>query len=61
MLDVHMPHATHTWKDFFVHIATITVGLIIAVGLEQTVGAIHHLHRAHELRTRPARTRAAST
>ena len=27
MLDVHPPHSpTHTWKDFFIHIATITVG-----------------------------------
>ncbi len=22
MLDVHVPHPTHTWKDFFIHIAT---------------------------------------
>ena len=32
MLDVHPPHeAAHTWKDFFIHIATICVGLLIAV------------------------------
>ena len=50
MLDVHPPHSpTHTWKDFLIHIATITVGLLIAVGLEQTVEAIHHQHQAHEL------------
>jgi hypothetical protein len=43
MLDVHPPHeAAHTWRDFFLHIATIVVGLLIAVGLEQTVEAIHH-------------------
>jgi hypothetical protein len=48
MLDVHPPHqAAHTWKDFFIHIATIVIGLIIAVGLEQTV---EWLHRKHELR-----------
>lgn len=48
MLDVHPPHTpTHTWKDFFLHIATITVGLLIAVGLEQTVETIH---RAQERR-----------
>jgi len=50
MLDVHPPHTpTHTWRDFFIHIATIVVGLVIAVGLEQTVEAIHHLHQASEL------------
>ena len=38
MLDVHPPHeAAHSWKDFFIHIATIVVGLLIAVSFEQTV------------------------
>lgn len=51
MLDVHPPHTpTHTWKDFFIHIATITVGLLIAVGLEQSVEALHSRHEASELR-----------
>ena len=50
MLDVHPPHApTHTWKDFFIHIATIVIGLLIAVGLEQTVEAIHRQHERHLL------------
>jgi len=51
MLDVHPPHAaTHTWRDFFIHIATIVVGLLIAVGLEQTVEFFHHRHQASEAR-----------
>ena len=50
MLDVHPPHSpTHTWKDFFIHIATITVGLLIAVSLEQTVEYFHHVHQRHQL------------
>ena len=50
MLDVHAPHApTHTWRDFFIHIATICVGLLIAIGLEQAVEAIHHHHQRIEL------------
>ena len=50
MLDVHPPHqAAHTWKDFFIHIATICIGLLIAIGLEQTVEAIHHASERHEL------------
>ena len=50
MLDVHPPHApTHTWRDFFIHIATIVVGLLIAVGLEQAVEAIHQHRERHEL------------
>jgi hypothetical protein len=51
MLDVHAPHETvHTWKDFVIHIATISVGLLIAVGLEQTVEHFHHLHQLDEAR-----------
>ena len=50
MLDVNPPRTTtHTWKDFFIHIATICVGLLIAVGLEQTVEAIHRSHQRHTL------------
>jgi hypothetical protein len=51
MLDVHSPHqALHTWKDFFIHIATIVVGLFIAVALEQSVEAINRRHEAAALR-----------
>jgi hypothetical protein len=43
MLDVHAPeHAIHGVKDFFVHLLTITVGLLIALGLEGSVEALHH-------------------
>jgi hypothetical protein len=43
MLDVHAPHESiHTWKSFLFHIATIVIGLFIAVGLEQTVEFFHH-------------------
>jgi hypothetical protein len=51
MLDVHPPHApTHTWRDFIIHIATIVIGLIIAVGLEQSVEFVHHRHQLADLR-----------
>jgi hypothetical protein len=51
MLDVHPPHtAAHTWKDFFIHIITIVIGLLIAIGLEQTVEFFHHHHEVKETR-----------
>jgi hypothetical protein len=51
MLDVHPAHhAANSWRDFFVHIATIVLGLIIAVGLEQTVEYFHHRHQLHDVR-----------
>jgi hypothetical protein len=47
MLDVHAPHEPiSTWKGFVLHIATIVIGLLIAVGLEQTIEFIHHRHQA---------------
>jgi len=53
MLDVHPPeHTPHTWQDFFIHIATIVLGLLIAIGLEQTVEYIHHRHEVAETRER---------
>lgn len=50
MQDVHAPHPSiHTWKDFIIHIATITIGLLIAIGLEQMVEYFHHRHQAAEM------------
>jgi hypothetical protein len=51
MIDIHAPHeSTHTWTDFFIHIATIAVGLLLAIGLEQTVEYVHHRHQVSETR-----------
>ena len=48
MLDVHAPeHTPHTVRDFFLHIFTITIGLLIALGLEAAVDR-HHVHLRHE-------------
>ena len=51
MLDVHASHESiHTWKDFSIHIATIVVGLFIAVALEQSVEAINRHSEVAALR-----------
>lgn len=51
MLDVHPAHHAATgWKEFFIHIATIVVGLLIALGLEQIVETIHNHHELREVR-----------
>ena len=50
MLDVQAPHYTvHTWKDFFIHLATISIGLLIAIGLEQSAVYLHHRHQAQQM------------
>ena len=51
MIDIHPArHAAHTWKDFFIHIATIVLGLLIALSLEQVVEHFHHQSEIEELR-----------
>jgi hypothetical protein len=50
VIDVHVPHGgLHTWKDFWIHLGTITLGLLIAISLEQTVEWVHQLHERHQL------------
>src|SRR6266478_5844300 len=51
MIEVHPPHENvHTWRQFLIHIAAITIGLLIAIGLEQTVVYFHHRHQLREAR-----------
>jgi type II secretory pathway pseudopilin PulG len=53
MLDVHPPeHTPHSWRDFFIHIAIIVIGLLIAIGLEQAVEYIHHRREVSETHER---------
>ena len=49
MLDVHAPeHPIGGKRDFFIHLLTITVGLLIALGLENAAEAMHHRHQRKE-------------
>lgn len=51
MLDVHPPHkAIHGTAEFFLHLFTITVGLLIAVGIEGAVTQHEHHKLAEEAR-----------
>lgn len=60
MIDVHPPHhAISGWRDFFTHIATIVIGLLIAVGLEQSVEWMHHRSEVSEIRATLAHERQA--
>ena len=44
MIDIHPPqHAPMTRRDFFVHLFIVVLGILIAIGLEQTV----EIGRAH--------------
>jgi hypothetical protein len=42
-VDVHLPEKSiRTWKDFLLHLLTITIGLFIALTLEAAVESMHH-------------------
>jgi aryl-alcohol dehydrogenase-like predicted oxidoreductase len=44
-MDVHPPHQPiRNWKDFLLHLLTITIGLFIALTLEASIESIHHRH-----------------
>lgn len=50
VIDIHAPHGgVHTWKDFWIHLGTITLGLLIAISLEQSVEWVHRLHERSAL------------
>jgi hypothetical protein len=49
-MDVHPPHGPlHHWKDFWIHLGTITVGLLIALALEAGAEELHRLQQRHRL------------
>jgi hypothetical protein len=36
-MEIHKPHATKTWKEFFIELGTVVLGILIALSLEQAV------------------------
>jgi hypothetical protein len=56
MIDVHSPHTTiGNMSEFFLHLFTITIGLLIAVGIEAAV----EVHQHHELAAQARQTMTA--
>ena len=52
VIDVHPPdEPIHGWRDFLLHLFTITIGLLIALSLEGLVEWQHHRHLVHEAET----------
>jgi len=50
-VEVHPPHSPiHSVKEFMVHLLAITIGLLIALGLEASVEWLHHRSLVREAR-----------
>jgi len=50
-VDVHpIHHAPRTWRDFFLQLLMITIGLFIALTLQAGVESLHHRHLVSEAR-----------
>lgn len=48
-MDLHVPEAPiRSLKDFLLHILIVTIGILIALGLEQAVEAYHRAKLAHD-------------
>lgn len=47
-MDIHKPKAAHSLREFAIEIGTIICGILIALGLEQSVDYFHRRHEAHE-------------
>jgi len=51
MLDIHAPHeGIHSLNQYLLHMSTVVLGILIAIGLEQSVEAMHRAHERQELR-----------
>jgi hypothetical protein len=43
-VEIHRPSASHTWREFLIEIGTITLGILIALGLESLIESVRDRH-----------------
>ncbi len=48
-MDIHKPKPWHGWRELAKEVGTIVLGVLIAIGLEQTVEALHHRDQARDM------------
>lgn len=59
-MEIHPPeHGIHNWRQFLVHMSTVVLGILIAIGLEQSVEYWHHREQRNRL-MEDMRTEAAA-
>jgi hypothetical protein len=51
-MEIHPPqHGIQSWREFLLHMTTIVLGILIAIGLEQTVEWVHHRQERSQLQS----------
>jgi hypothetical protein len=50
-MDIHKPRPVHNWREFLTEIGTIVIGVLLALGAEQAVEAIHWRDQVVDART----------
>ena len=48
---MHKPKPIRTWREFFTEIGVIVLGVLIALGLEQAMEALHWSYRVRDAET----------
>ena len=49
-MEIHRPKASHSWREFFIEIGTITLGILIALGLESLIVSVRDRHLVQNAR-----------
>ena len=47
-MHIHLPKPLHGWREFVGEVGIIVAGVLIALGAEQVVEAVHHRSQVHE-------------
>jgi hypothetical protein len=50
-MEIHRPKASHSWREFFIEIGTITLGILIALALESLIVSARDRHLVENARS----------
>jgi hypothetical protein len=45
---IHLPKPLHGWREFLGEVGIIFIGVLLAIGAEQTIEALHHRSQVHD-------------
>ncbi|MGZ3246395.1 MAG: hypothetical protein ACXWI4_07640 [Croceibacterium sp.] len=48
-MHIHLPKPLHGWREFVGEVGIIVIGVLLALGAEQAVEALHHRSQVHEM------------